>query len=57
MTNDDLVFTAVYPKVEAFKRYYHTFESYARAAGFEEIKHELETGEVLKETRLDAVSS
>jgi len=55
--NDDLIFTAYYSTVEQFKRHFHTLERCAKRNGFKEIKHRLETGEVLKETRLDAVSS
>ena len=57
LDKDDLIFTAYYLTVKLFKRHYHTFERYAKDAGFVEVAHKLESGEVLKETRLDVVSS
>jgi hypothetical protein len=57
IAKDDLVFTAYYIHAEQFKRHFHTVESYARREKYKEVIHKLETGEVLRETRLDAVSS
>ena len=57
MTEDDLVFTAYYSSAEQFKRHFHTLEAYARRERFKEVIHKLETGEVLRATRLDVVSS
>ena len=57
MTDDDLVFTAYYIHVEQFKRHFHTLEAHARREKYKEVIHKLETGEVLRETRLDVVSS
>ena len=54
---DNLVFTAYYIHAEQFKRHFHTVESYARREKYKEVIHKLETGEVLRETRLDVVSS
>ena len=54
---EDQVFTVYYINAEQFKRHFHTLESMARRARFKEIVHKLESGEVLRETRLDAVSS
>lgn len=54
---DDLVFTAYYIHAEQFKRHFHTVESYARREKYKEVIHKLETGEVLRETRLDGDSS
>ncbi len=55
--NDDLVFTVYYINAEQFKRHFHTMEDYARRKKFKEVAHKLESGEVLRETRLDVVSS
>ena len=57
MTDDDLVFTAYYISAEQFKRHFHTVENHARREKCKEVIHKLQTGEILKETRLDAVSS
>ena len=54
---DELVFTVYYINAEQFKRHFHTLERMARREKFDEIVHRLQSGEVLKETRLDAVSS
>lgn len=54
---DDLVFTAYYINAEQFKRHFHTIENHARREKCKEVIHKLQTGEILKETRLDAVSS
>lgn len=54
---DDLVFTVYYINAEQFKRYFHTLEAHARREGLKEVVHKLQTGEVLKETRLDGQSS
>ena len=54
---DDLVFTAYYINAEQFKRHFHTIEDHARREGLKEVVHKLQTGEVLKETRLDGDSS
>jgi hypothetical protein len=54
---DEEVFTVYYICAEQFKRHFHTLENYARREKFKEVKHKLESGEVLRETRLDAVSS
>lgn len=54
---DNLVFTAYYIHVEQFKRHFHTLENYARREKCKAVIHKLQTGEILKETRLDAASS
>ena len=54
---DGLVFTVYYICAEQFKRHFHTLENMARREKFNEIIHRLQSGEILKETRLDAVSS
>ena len=54
---DDQVFTAYYINAEQFKRHFHTLENYARREKFKEVSHKLQTGEVLRETRLDGQSS
>ena len=54
---DDLVFTAYYINAEQFKRHFHTMESHARYQKCKAVVHKLTTGEILKETRLDVVSS
>lgn len=54
---DDLVFTAYYINAEQFKRPFHTIENHARREKCKVVIHKLETGEILKETCLDAVSS
>ena len=54
---NEFVFTAYYINAEQFKRHCHTVESYARREKYKEVIHKLETGEVLRETRLDVVSS
>ena len=55
--NDETVFTAHYSTVEQFKRYYHTIENHARREKCVCVIHKLQTGEVLKETRLDGDGS
>lgn len=54
---DDLVFTVYYISAEQFKRHFHTLENHARREKFKKIAHKLHSGEMLKETRLDVVSS
>ncbi|GAH64993.1 unnamed protein product [marine sediment metagenome] len=54
---DDLVFTAYYINAEQFKRHFHTLESYARRAKYKEVCHKLESGEILRNTRLDIQGS
>ena len=54
---DELVFTVYYISAEQFNRHFHTLERMARREKFNEITHRLQSGEILKETRLDAVSS
>ena len=57
IAKDNLIFTAYYINAEQFKRHFHTIENYARREKFKDVAHKLESGEVLRETRLDAVSS
>lgn len=52
---EELVFTAYYINAAQFKRHFHTLEAYARRANYKEVCHKLETGEVLRNTRLDDV--
>ena len=54
---DELVFVVYYISAEQFKRHFHTLENHARANKLKKVVHKLQSGEVLKETRLDAVSS
>ena len=54
---DETVFTVYYINAEQFKRHFHTLENHARREKFKKVAHKLQSGEMLKETRLDAVSS
>jgi hypothetical protein len=57
MTEEDQVFTVYYISAEQFKRHFHTLENHARREKFKKVAHKLQSGEVLRETRLDVVSS
>ena len=54
---DNMVFTVYYISAEQFKRHFHTLERMAKREKFDAIIHRLQSGEILQETRLDAVSS
>lgn len=54
---DDLIFTAYYISAEQFKRHFHTVEAYARREKYKEVSHKLESGEILRNTRLDIQGS